>query len=478
MIAINSFVNYMLYPADNLKIILAVILAISFIFRRSPLASKIYDAFSKIPVKPSLIIILAVSFALRLFWIFWSQHVPPAPISEDILIWTHAKDLVAGYGFRSYWTQQPTAFRPIGYPLVLAGLFKLFGPHLVLAEILQVFLNVLCVFCVFYISKQIVSPQFGLLAALLYGFYPTAIMSTKILLDEHLFLVLWMVSIILLISDFQKPAWSKVIVAGFATGLSAIFRTYSIITCGIAFVVWAVAKRNFAGAVKRGAVIAFLTVLCAVPWGVRNYLRFGAPVLWTTAIGTNMYFANNPTSNVRYPVNPDLEHGGDPGFLTPNLSEIQKDYAGRKAAMNWIKNNPLIFVDKMIGRGFYMMGFDPEGWVIDDNFTNLKSGAQPPSRRTKKFLMKTEQAYYFVAFIFALIGSIIYFIQKKSSGKEEGMIYIIVTVLLYIFATVVALGHRKYKFPIEPFLCILAAYGITQIFFGHVTERMKKSMLS
>ena len=476
MIALNSFIKYILNPASNIKIILLVFLSLSFFIRKVELKNKIYRILSKIPVKTWLIIILTLSFIIRLFWILWSQHVPPAPISEDILIFNHAKDLAAGNGFRSLWTGEPTAFRPIGYPLFLAGVFKLFGPQLAIAEFIQVAFNVLCVFCVFYISKQIVSSEFGLFAAALYAFYPTAIMSTKILLDEHLFLVLWMTSIILLVSDFQKPSLLKIIWAGLLAGLSATCRTYSIITCGIVFIAWVLTKKDLAGAIKRAVIIAVLTILCAIPWGIRNYHKIGAPVLWTTAIGTNMYFANNPTSDVRYPVNPDLEHGGDPGFLTPGLTEVQKDYAGRKAAMSWIKNNPLIFLDKMTGRIFYMLGFDSEGWVIDDNFTNLKEGAIPPSRKVKKFLAKTEQAYYVVVFLFALMGSIIFFIKWKNLGENRGLIYVIITVSLYIFATVVALNHRKYKFPIEPFLCILAAYGMIQIFFSSITTQIQKKV--
>lgn len=373
----------------------------------------------QLPIKASLSVILLASFAVRLLWILWSQHVPPAPISEDILILTHARDLSSGLGFRSYWTSQPTAFRPIGYPLFLAGIFKLFGEQMFLAELIQVIFNVLCVLGVFYISKEAVSPHLALLAAFLYAFYPTAIMSTKILLDEHPFLVLWMLSIIFLISDLKKPSLTKVVIAGLLAGLSAVFRTYSIITCGMAFIVWVVAKRNLVEAVQRGAILFALTVLCALPWGIRNYIRLGAPVLWTTAIGTNMYFANNPTSDVRYPVNPDLEHGGDPEFLTPNLTEIQKDYAGRRSAMRWIRNNPFIFLDKMIGRIFYMMGFDPEGWVIDDNFTTVKEGTSAPSKKVKKLLMKTEQAYYVVISLFALLGSVLFFIHRSRNQMGQ-----------------------------------------------------------
>ncbi len=471
MVALNALFTYILKPTSDVKAVIALILLISLLVRRTQGVGQLYLKLKKIPVGISLTIILSFSFLLRLFWIFWSPHVPPAQISEDYLILNHAQDLAAGLGFRSAWTREFTAFRPIGYPLFLAFLFKLFGTNLVIAELFQAVFGVLSVFLVFYISKQTVSDHFGLFAALLYGCYPTAIMSTKILLDEHLFLVLWLASLALLISDYQKPSFVKVSLAGLTIGISALCRPYTVTMCVVVFIVWLFAKRSFTGALKRGVLVAFLTLLCALPWAIRNYYRLGVPIFYTTAVGTNCYFSNNPTSDVRYPVNPDLEHGGDPDYLRANITEVERDYAGRRAAFRWIIKNPVLFIEKALGRTFYMLGLNREGWVIDDNFTTIKPGAKRPSKKFLKGLEKFEQYYYVTVFLFSLTGLFLFCGNFVYDVERKGLIYPLVTLWFYIFLTAISLTQRKYRFVVEPFFCIFAAYGIFISFFGYWDQK-------
>lgn len=468
MIAWNAFVTYLLKPTVNIKIAVASILIGLLFLKRTSFLKKAADGLKKISTTKTLLTILLLAFGLRLFWMLWSPHIPPASITEDAQIWRYAMELSEGKGFRDPFGNY-TAYRPIGYPAFLSLLIQIFGPRLFVAEFFQVIFGTLNVFLIFLLGKKLKSELFGLLAALLYTAYPSAIMSTKLLLDEHLFILLWLTGILLLISDYQKPSCLKVTWAGLVVGFSALFRTYSLITVGSVFLVWLLVKRDLKSSLIRCLGIGFLTFLCALPWAVRNYYRLGVALPYTSIVGIHLYYANNPTSDVRYPVNPDFEHGGDPGFLYAK-NEVEKDFAGRKAALQWIRQNPSMFFQKALGRLFYMLGVNNEGWVIEDNFATIRPGARPLSGRLLKFLGKWELYYHVTIFWLAVVGFFLGGVHWVRGKAAKGWPFVIVTLALYLSVTAVALNHRKYRFVIEPLFCLLAVYALSQTAYGRNTD--------
>ena len=469
MIVWNAFFSYLLRPATNIKVLVLSSLILALFFRRTKRASDFFNFLQAAPLQKVLFGILAIAFFLRLGWVLWSPHIPPAAITEDAYIWRHANDLATGVGFKSP-EGAYTARRPIGYPFFLSILIRIFGSDMFAAELFQVGFGIMSVFCLYVLGKKLGSELLGILAALIYALYPTAIMSTKVLMDEHLFILFWLLGLIFMISDYQEPSYYSVFWAGLAVGLSALFRTYSIISVPIVFLVWLFQKRDFLGAVGRGALMAFLVLLCALPWAARNYYRLGSPIFYTSLLGVHLYYANNPTSDVRYPVNPPPEKGGDLAFLTAK-SEPERDRAGQRAAWRWIKHNPEAFVEKVIGRAFYMLGFNREGWVVEDNFKTIDPDAHVPTAKLRKKLEKAEQYYYVAVFLFAMMGVLLFLANSSETSDSRGLIYVVLTVLFYVLVTAVGLNHRKYRFVIEPLFTLLAAYALVSIFSLNLRER-------
>lgn len=473
MIAWDAFFTYMFKPAENIKVITFLILLAAILLRRTRTFRGFFDYVYGASYDNALFVILTLAFLLRLGWVMWSPHIPPAAITEDAYILRHATEIASGDGFISL-EGHYTARRPIGYPLFLAMVMKLFGKDLFVAELFQVGFGVLVVFCLFALGSRLGSQTFGFLAAFLYTFYPTAVMSTKVIMDEHLFILLWLLSLMFLVADYEEPSYKKVAVAGLCLGMSAIFRTYSLITVPVAFLVWLFLKKDFLRALYRGLILGGLVLLCAAPWAIRNYYRMGTPIFYTSLLGVHLYYANNPTSDVRYPVNPSPEQGGDAEFLSAQ-TEPQRDYAGRKAALRWIVQHPGTFLQKALGRMFYMLGFNREGWVVEDNFKTIESQSRAPSPKLRKNLEKWEQYYYVFVFLFACLGISMYLINLLDNGDARGMSYIVLTLLFYIAITAIGLNHRKYRFVIEPLLCVLAAYGLLGAFSLNLREREKLS---
>ncbi|OGW87400.1 MAG: hypothetical protein A3C35_03560 [Omnitrophica bacterium RIFCSPHIGHO2_02_FULL_46_11] len=459
MILWNAFYEYFLTKGETVRTIAVGILLGFFFFRRFGIIEKYKKYFLKISPRKWLILILFLGFVLRLAWVIWSPYSPPAAGTEDTFMIDHARDLASGKG---YITAEgvPSANRPIGYALLLAGIFKLFGENLDLVAIMNVFLILPTLWLVYKIGTLVANQFVGLLASFLVSIYPTSIFASRVVLEEHVFIPMWLAGILLLILDYQKPNWSKVLWAAVLFAVGAHFRTYSFAMGLVAFFIWFVFKKNYGQAFLRLFVIQTIILLVALPWAIRNYYKMGEPILYSTYIGGAFYYSNNPISDVRYPVYPTLEQGGDIAFLQAK-TEVEVNRAGKAAAWRWIKKNPSIFIQKALGRGVYLLGLSREGWIVKDNFNTIHAGRTRPPEKLISRIDRLDNDFYGVILLLSLFGIIVFFFPKAEILRKPGMAYLLVTLIYYLGIICLTLGHRKYRFPIEPIFCLLAAYGIS-----------------
>jgi len=455
--------NYMVMVGRKPKTFVLVILISALILRRLKIIDKFYEWFSKISTRSLLLLILIIAFSLRLGWIIWSPHTAPSAGTEDKYMLQHAHNLMVGKGFLTPEGNQFSAERPIGYPLLLSILFRVFGEKIWLVEWLQVICGVSTVFLIYYIGRQTINKYVGLLAAMLLAIYPTSVLASKVILEEHMFILLWLGGISLLISDFQKPNWKKIVIAGLILGISAHFRTYSFAMGLVLLFLWSLVRKDIRQGLLRSLVIQVLILTFAVPWAVRNYYKLGKPIPYTSIIGLALYYANNPVSDARSQIPPTLEQGGSPEFFNAK-TEVERDQAGKKEAMKWISNHPLTFIQKGIARTIYMLGIDREGWIVKDNFYTIREGREMPPAKFSSGLDNMDNDYYGGIFLLSLIGFFLFCVSGKPTLKEKSFWFIIMTIAYYLSIVAITLGHRKYRFAIEPFFCLLAAYALIQIF--------------
>ncbi len=459
MILWNAFYEYFIHKGGNPKYITLGILVGLFVFQKFGVWEWCRVRLSHIPVKRWMLLILVLGFLLRLAWILWSPYRPPAAGTEDYIMIRHGQELADG---RGYVTTEgaPSADRPVGYALLLSVIFKFFGVDLGIVALVNILCSLVSVWIVYRLGTQIKNEFVGLGAALLLAIDPTSIFASPIVLEEHVFIPMWLMGVSLLIADYQKADWKKVVLSGLLFGVAAHFRTFSFAMGLVAFFMWAFIKRNLGQAVLRLLVIQALIIAIAMPWAIRNKQKLGEPILYTTWIGAALYFSNNPVSDVRYPINPSLEQGGDPAFSKAR-TEIERNRAGKSAALKWIKNNPGIFLQKAIGRTIFMLGFTREGWTLTDNFNTLKKDRIRPPDKLIKVLNRADNDYYAVVFLLALFGVIVFFFPGERHKRKPGIGFILLTLMYYLSIIALTMGQRKYRFVIEPFFCILAAYGVS-----------------
>src|SRR6185503_13338871 len=106
----------------------------------------------------------------------------------------------------------PTAHWPPGYPLLLAGVYWLFGPSLLAAKLANAVLATVAVVLTYRIGCELGRPRVGLVAAAILALFPGDILFSPTILSETLFGTLFSASLWLFLrwtnrGDARAATW-------------------------------------------------------------------------------------------------------------------------------------------------------------------------------------------------------------------------------------------------------------------------------
>jgi len=215
-----------------------------------------------------------------------NELIPPwsGPVDTPAYV-TLAENLLAGRGL-SY-AGQPSAFRPPGYPFLLAGMMWLFGSHYVEAvRWLQFALGLATVYLCARVTARMFGEQAwsaGLAIALL---FPTLFLMTGNVLTECTGAFLSVVFLHLLVEDISRPRLSTAAGLGLTSGLAVLFRSNMAVLVLIALGAMLRAKGG-GPRWRRAALMVALAGFVVAPWAIRNLVVFRGQVLFSTQGGLN-----------------------------------------------------------------------------------------------------------------------------------------------------------------------------------------------
>lgn len=261
-----------------------------------------------------------------------------------------ATNLATGNGFTAHYPQlalHPTAFRPPLYPFVLGLAYKLVGPSVMVARVLNVAFGIAVVVLTDVVATRLGGRRAGLVAGLTAAVYVPLIANDTNVLTEPLSLVL-MLGLILFLLD-RRIVW-----AGFTMGLLVLTRP-SAQAVAVVTVVWVIVKMGWERALGFTALVAVLVV----PWMARNAVELDAPVL-VTSNGFNL--------NARY----SIEAQATGGFVDATsderfdayrflqFDEVAWDAELRSHGIAGLRQHPRSVID-VVGRNFIAtFELDPE----------------------------------------------------------------------------------------------------------------------
>lgn len=194
-----------------------------------------------------------------------------------------AQNLIGGKGYT--YAGQPTAFRPPGYPLLLAAFMEFFGKHYIVAMRGFQFLEGLAVVLLCAAMAGRIFGKTAKKAGLLLGlFIPTLVELTGEILTEITAALLTGVFLYFLVRYREKRQWQFLMGMSIAVGLGSLVRPNLVFLELIALLA-ACLQKHGSSRLRDAAVVILAPCILVSPWIIRNLEVFHARVLFSTQGG-------------------------------------------------------------------------------------------------------------------------------------------------------------------------------------------------
>jgi hypothetical protein len=333
-----------------------------------------------------------------------------------------ASALVAGAGYSSPWSTThiaPTAQQPPVYPLLLAGVFRIFGAYTKTSAVVALAINAAAAAATAALLPDLAGRclgdrRTGVLAAWIMALWPyEAILSLQLwnqaLAGLALVAFVWM--LVALARSQQQRAWFGL---GCFSGATVLLNVALLLPVACAFA----GKTRFA----RKALLALAGfLLLLTPWTIRNWMVFGRIIPLRDNFGFEVWVGNHEGLPLRHPLafrgalpEADLRRANwnELVFLNQKTEEVKQ----------FIKARPWDYVRRC-------------GW------------------RVLEFWMTPEPGYWLLVSLLSWVGALLAWRREKSFAL------IIAAFPMVYYATHV---WPNYRYPIEPLMILMATYGVVK----------------
>jgi len=325
------------------------------------------------------------------------------------------------------------SWRPPGFPLFLAGIYKVFGHSFLAGKIGLAFISSLTCILIYFFLKEFFKNKVCFIGSLLYAIYPASVFWTGYLTPVSLVVFFMVLFSLFLMKGKNQKRNSFLFLSGVFLGLGILTRSVFIVFLPL-ILVWFLIEFRKRGILK----FFFLFVGCLFilsPWLIRNYKIHKKLVLTSTEGGIVCYIANNEKSLSQ----PSGYWNPPPSFFEKfkGMSEIEINHILYKLAFNFIISHPEEYLKLVKDR---LVRF----WRL---YPHTFSG---PGENYKKYHV----ILGFLTFAPLIILSFIGFLFSLKRWKKYLWIYFglfgwSVPIILF-FKTVI-----RYREPIVPYLMIL-----------------------
>lgn len=423
-----------------------------------------------IPTGLALVLTIGVGLGFRLFWLFYSSHQPKMAATggnllEMDLINLHAIDLTRGRWFLNA-DGTPSGRRPIGYPLFLGVLYKLFGAKIEIAWFSSILLYVMTAILIFLLARSIFPEHWALLSAFLFSVYPTSIYGIKMIMDEHLFLPVWFLGLFLLFREIHgKKLPLSWLWYGVIFGFATMIRTHTIFMPVIVGFALFLKREPFKKVILTTLAVGLVMQLVNLPWAIRNYKAWKTPVLYTA---TSQFIYAQVNSTAGPEGGGHVPQKGEPGYseelekATASGNEGLAHQIANREMKKWIQAHPKEFLLLGISRVLYFMNWNRQGgiWPLDYQFSkDAYDPARPMSSETLEAFQEIAFSFYYTL-LFSSLFSIFILIRIWSSITQEQRSCILVLAACFAFwfaEQMIIYPWRKYRFPLVALMTLWAA---------------------
>jgi len=294
-------------------------------------------------------LILLSALLIKIFFVF----TLPAEIRSDSLDYHRIAVNIEKFGEYAFESGKPTANFSCGYPLFLAGVYKVFGTEQAGIRLVNSFLEVITGLFFFLICLKFFDEKYSLIALVIYTFLPSNVLFTQTILTEPVF---GMLAIVILYYCLSEEINNKIFFIGLIWGYAVLIRSsYSLSVFLMLIYIYKYRKQLFEGfKVKRTKRVIqysllFMLGLAVViaPWLIRNKMVIGTFTIATQG-GFTFWSGSNPdaTGTWYYKI-----EESNPLFNITD--EVARDKAFYKEGIEYAIHNP----HKFIITGFKKIGY-------------------------------------------------------------------------------------------------------------------------
>lgn len=224
--------------------------------------------------------------------------------------------------------QRSTAFRPPGYPLMLAAL-HLVGAPIVALRVANFALLAISLYLVSLIAKSQATALAGTLGALLGLMYPVLLYTAGTLYPQTLASTLFLAILFLLTKKNSRATYALGPLFGWLILTIPLF-----ITTVATLLIWLAWTRWLS--TTRIVVALAVTLLIVGTWSLRNYAVSGNFTLVSTNSGINLLLGNSENTTANAGVNVDISRHS---AVAERLGEWEEDRYFTEQAIAFIMNN-------------------------------------------------------------------------------------------------------------------------------------------
>lgn len=401
----------------------------------------------------SLPLILLAALGIRLIYAWHETDVIPRQALQAVPFLYEPGDiaysLAVGRGFGSPFRVDtgPTAFTTPVYPLLVAGVFEIFGTfnfHAFLATIgLNIFFSALTCVPLFCAARRMAGTGVAAGAAWMWAVFPNAaIIPFQWVWDTSLSgllaaTILWMT---LVVADSERLRdW-----CAYGTLWGFALMTNATLLAGLPFLLGWTAhsrwQRPGGRPVRKLAVAVGAIMLCCLPWTVRNYLVFDSFIPLRSVLGLQIWLGNN-----------DQYRDSFPGWLHPidNIAEREKYVRmGEVAYMREKQHEAIQWIIAHPRR---------EVTLFKARFIATWAGTAHPLRdfrRTPSVLIRSVFISNILAAVGALAGALMFYASRK---LQPYAVAVTALPIVFPFASYMSQALFRYRYPIDPIVLLLGA---------------------
>jgi hypothetical protein len=413
-------------------------------------------------VATSIVLIVAVAFVVRTAFAWSRTAEVPRNAAWAVPFQTEtghiAYSLATGKGFASPFQRDsgPTAWLTPVYPLLVAGIFKIFGVYTRAAFLAAIFLNIIfsSATClpIFYAGKRISGGGAGSGGAWLWALFPNAILIPfEWIWDTSLAALLAATLLWATLELAESERWRDWIGYGLLWGLMLMTNPAAGATLPVLLGWLAYRQCREGGAHPRKVVMAIaVALLCCVPWTLRNFLVFHRFIPLRSNLSYELYIGNNE--------NYDERRRGLPAIITQDMETLRYLRMGETAFMDEEKRKALQFMKTHPSRVMQLVRW---------RFVDFWMGVADPWRtfaETESGWIRGILLWNFVSALGALAGVFVLFWRRSDYAIPAAAFPVCFPILYYVTHT-----SLRYRHPIDPVVLLLLAVAI-----GEPAQGMRK----